>query len=514
MKKILPILTVIGCSALFVGCDAMMNTNVKDYTSNIKDFKESVTNYNQTNPQNITKTVGNYNLSIIDRENDLSLLQDDSVNTDNTNKPATIDNGIEEISDTEKSIELINNNGKIDEIANDITNIETTDNLSNDEIVEDDDLANLDNEIASDENKEENQPEISQLFTLYSLTSDIENSCDEFCTLKTNILNAIAESERLSEKLKNNEIELTRQQRLFVNEQSNQLKELSRQLSRATNELSFNLSDLSAIMKENNQDLDALSLKYLIVLDNLVNGNEMLQNGLSSLNLINNMMQINSRNLPPNNTGKILYGFQENDNPPVIKEYYLNENGDLESKPVENSEQQTEIKQNEENEKETQQTDNSKKVNIDTYKDSKLASNIDTYGNNRKNIDTFFNTALFDNDFMYGGNSPYGAAYGGNGNVYGNPYMYQYANYEKQNEFKNSTDSVNNNQPTQNIGNNTNVKKKKKFKLKSNIDTYRDESTPDIKTKMSNFKSSISNFFNKANVDTKNDIIAPIHRID
>jgi len=496
MKKILPILTVIGCSALFVGCDSMLsNSKTRDYSNNLRDFKESINKYNQTKPENIVKTVGNYNLSIVDSENDVTSLQEN-----------IIDNNQSEGLDTTdiKEEDLINE-----------TPIEET------PVEIDEEFSYIENSPNEDDIKEEdsiyeNNKMMPEISTLYSITNDIENGCDEFCELKTSILNAIAESEKLSEKLKNNELNLTREQRLFINEQSNQLKNLSRQLTNATNELSFNLSDLTAIMKENNQDIDALSIKYLIVLDNLINGNEMLKNGLSSLNLINNMMQINSRNLPSNNTGKILYGFQQNGNPPVYKEYSINDSGELEGKIIENT------NHNDENSTNLTESDNTdeKTSNVYTYQNSKLASNIDTYGNTRKNIDSFFNTALFDNDFMYGtnafaNNGMYGNGYG-YGGMFNNPNVYQYANYEQQNEQNNSTNGINNINNTHNTDkvDTNNKAKKKKFKLKSNIDTYKDENTPNIKTKISNFKSSIANFFNRANINPSNDIITPIHKLD
>lgn len=483
MKKLIPILTLIGSSALFVGCDAMMNTNAKDYNANIKDFKESVAKYNQTKPENIIKTVGNYNLNIIDRDNDISLLEDNiEKNTNETNNEINtlnIDENLDDIMLPNDAGNINNNDTSYDLNKTDLNKSEIENNLSQENT-----------------NLQENNTQIS---TLYSLSNDIEESCNEFCELKTKILDAIAESENLSQKLKNNELTLTREQRLFVNEQSSQLKNLSRQLSNATNELSFNLSDLNAIMKENNQDLDSLSLKYLIVLDNLINGNEMLQNGLSSLNLINNMMQINSRDLPSNNHSKILYGFQENDNEPTIKEYTINEQGELEGKTLEQNE--TELENVPNNEKTS-----TKKTNIDTYKNTKFASNIDTYGNNRRNIDTFFNTALFDNDFMYGNNNAYGG-------MYGNPNLYQYQGYEKYNELNNQTNN-NFNNSLENEKQKTNQQKKKKFKLKSNIDTYRDENTPDIKTKIKNFKSSINNFFNRAKIGPKNKIQNPIYKLE
>ena len=68
---------------------------------------------------------------------------------------------------------------------------------------------------------------------------------------------------------------------------------------------SFNLDDgpNNAGAWDDYKDCSIIGIEY--VLDNLINGNEMLQNGLSSLNLINNMIHLNARNLP--NNGKILY---------------------------------------------------------------------------------------------------------------------------------------------------------------------------------------------------------------
>jgi len=501
MKRILPIVAVIGCSALFVGCDHMMQSKQNENLINIKDFKETINQYNLNKPENVSKTVANYNLSIIDRDNDISLIDEN------------LETNIEKI---EINDEEIDEDFLVEENENDEVTEENENNL-----LEKDENANeeIDNEDGDEKSKSiyENNKMMPEISTLYYLSNDIDEQCNEFCELKTKIMEAIAESEKLSEKIKNNEVNLSREQRLYINEQTNQLKALSRQLSTATNELSFNLSDLNAIMKENNQDIDALSLKYLIVLDNLINGNEMLQNGLSSLNLINNMMHLNTRNLP--NNGKILYGYQQNNNPPVIKEYYVNENGDLVGKQIENETNNENVN----NDNLMTLEENEKKVNIDTYKDTNLVSNIDTYGNTRQNIDTFFNTALLDNDFMFGGNNlANNGMYGNNlgyGGMYGGyPNIYQYAGYEQQNKLNNSTNGVNNNLNTPNVeqqNNNQEPKKtKKKFKLKSNIDTYKDAKTPDIKTKIKNFKSSISNFFNRAMIDDNQKVVAPIYKMD
>ena len=96
----------------------------------------------------------------------------------------------------------------------------------------------------------------------------------------------------------------------------------------------------------------------------------------------------------------------------------------------------------------------------------------------------------------------YGNRYGATG-MYGmaNPYMQNYADYERNNTI-NSGYNNHNTQNNETIENNTdnkteNKKEQKRFKLKKNIDTYKDENEPDIKTKLGNIKNSISGFFSK-----------------
>ncbi|MBQ8615515.1 MAG: hypothetical protein IJ415_03000, partial [Clostridia bacterium] len=365
-----------------------------------------------------------------------------------------------------------------------------------------------------------------KISTLYSLSNDIEDSCDDFCELKEEITNAIIETQNLIEKVQSKELELTKEQRMFITEQSMQLKNLGRQLSNITTELSFQLSDLNQIMTANSDDIDTLNMKYLIVLDNLVNGNEMLQSSLSSLNLINQMFNAKST-LPPNNRGRILYGFQHNDNPPVLKDYYINENGEIvdNSNNADSSQTGNNSLENQESDNEnTVEVENDGKSNIDTYQNRALRTNIDSYYNinTPRNIDSFFNTALLDNEFMYG-NGAYG--YGGVNGMYGpaNPYMNNYTNYEH-NNTNNGGDNLNNTQNREENVQNENTsnetkKENKRIKLKKNIDTYKDENEPDIKTKLGNIKNSITGFFTKFNKpDLKSDlddkIGNPVYRFD
>ena len=519
MKKILPIVAFLGATSLLTGCNALTNVNNNDLTikDNIRSFQECFTDFSKINNQEFSKTINRYKLSITAPEG--ATLVNSKNESENNDKVKAFEENLDTTKLNKEENANQSEENKIIEEETELIENETTNEINEENTTNDTNYEENDNQINTNNEQQEFPQEIS---TLYYLSEDIEDSCDEFCDLKEDIVEAITETENLITKLQENKINLTREQRLFINEQSNQLKSLSRQLANATTELSFNLSDLNEIIKSNNQDYDKLSLKYLMVLDNLVNGNEMLQNGLSSLNMINNLFNMPTSNVAPNNTGRILYGFQRNGEKPIIKDYYVDENGELVENQLKESENETNLTNNEANlptnneNVDNKQTQNEKKVNIDTYKNTSLTSNIDTYGNNRQNIDTFFNTALLDNEFMYGNNG-----YAGNGMYgYGNPYMNQYYNYEQNNkensldnnENPNTNDSVNNTNNTQDNVNDQKKKKDKKFKLKANIDTYRDKNTPSVKTKLNNFKQSVSGFFKNLGVKPKDDIRNPIYQ--
>lgn len=478
MKKIIPIVTILGISSLLSGCKDKLNTSKNNIANNINSFSKSFNSYSNLNqPQHLKTCLNKYKLSI---DNDLTTLEnfDESVKIQenlNTNNNLPIEENSEE--DIEKDMEDNSHTEKENELS---------DNIS----------------------------------TFYSLSEDIENSCNEFCQLKKDITNAIIETQNLISKIQGKDINLTRQQRMFITEQSTQLKHLGKQLSNITTELSFNLSDLNQIITMNNQDIDNLSFKYLLVLDNLVNGNEMLQSGMQSLNLINQMFNIPKNTVESNNLNKILYGFKRNDEPAIIKEYALNNNGEIEeivndssSSHITKDIKDEDIVSTETNKNATQEVSKQdKKLNIDTYKNNNLSSNIDSYQtqNPPKNIDSFFNTALLDNEFMFGNN--YGYNYSINNGYRGfNPHYNNY-NY-------NNTNSENNHNNTQHIDNNSNLatenKDKKKFKLNKNIDTYEDENEPHIKVKIAKIKNGIQKFFTgfkKSDLSDKAE--NPIYKLD
>ena len=62
---------------------------------------------------------------------------------------------------------------------------------------------------------------------------------------------------------------------------------------------------------------------------------------------------------------------------------------------------------------------------------------------------------------------------------------------------QNKNTKYNGNNDSENKSLNQNNNEKKRFKLQKNIDTFKDENEPDIKTKLGNIKNSITEFFGK-----------------
>lgn len=557
MKKIIPIISLISAGLMLTGCNfSISSVETDNLKSNVESFQRNLDEFT-TNNDDINKLeLNKYRLSFAIPEN-LKITSADakknatetSVTDNNIDRTNTLENSTDKGSDTttkktdlnkvdkannplSENREIIKNNLNTtkNKILNNMDastlaeNPDQTDNLkensnetnnSGDETLH----GTTENEEATDEDNEQ----LESISTLYSLSTDIDDSCEEFCELKEDLMSAITETQKLITKVQNKEIELTNEQRILLSEQSNQLRNLSRNLSRITNELSINLSDMSQMMRDSNGDIDALSLKYLVVLENLLNGNDMLENGLYSLQLINTMFNSNE-DIAPNNYGRVLYGFKKNNEPSIIKNYNIDENGNLTENKIEGNSQssdnasQTNNNTNQnENQNTTNQADNTQS-NVDTYNNRKLRTNIDTYGNNRQNTDTFFNTALLDNEFMFGRNGY------GYGNMMGNPNYYlngQNQNMNLNNNNNNaaennttidSVDKTNNTQQIEENKNQTNTETKtKKSKLTKNIDTYRDENTPTLRSKFKNFKQSISNFFGKFS-KPKSDTVNPVYR--
>lgn len=417
MKNFVPFLTIVGISTLLIsGCEGNL-TKVNENKSNCAN--EMLCNaYAIEKPGNQIEIANKYNLTVEMPNEDI----------DNLNQP----NNQEDLID--------NQNSELTEEYNETT---------------------------------ENCEDCEEISTLYSLSEDIEDGCNIFCDLKERLKESILETRNLITKLNNNEISLTDNEKLVILDQAKQLKDLSKMLASTTTELSINLSNIYNVFN----NTDDLSIKYLLVLDNLINGNEMLEASLNSLNTIKTIFALNSIN----NQTNLTYGYQKNNEQPIIENYLLDENGNV-------------IKNQENNEVEEVETKNEMK-NIDTYQNNMLNSNIDTFGNRRNNIDTFFNTAWLDNNFMYGAGGINNRGFNGFG--YGYPNNQMFNKTPEQNDV--ATSGVDNSNNTQH---NKIEKQKRKFKLEKNIDTYRNENTPTVSAKLTFVKDFFKQFKGDNNLES------------
>lgn len=519
MKKFIPLVSVLGLTSLLVCANTTPNHTLhNDFYQDIETFSKS-TNLNLAdNLENTKKYINNYavklnipaDATLVDTEPEISEsidenftleddLEEDSNNEiiDNNIVPTPDSTTLDETDKTEETIEDDTSNYDLD-----------------DEIIDDSDEMldpnkNIDNQEITNNNEIEDEGEISEedekIFTIYSLTKDIEENCNKYCEIKSLLTDTILETQTLINKIKKNEIELNAEERLFLNEQSNELKMLGHELTRNTNELNVYLKDINGYLTNENNDIDSVCLKYLLLLNSLTEGGNLMNSSLASLSMMNNIMRMTPQILPENNTGRILYGFQRNNEPPVFKEYNIDQQGNIIENNIENDDKldtTEEVNGNVEEEK-----------NVDSYKNKKLKSNIDSYRNNYNNIDSFFNTALLDNEFMFGNGGMYqnsgfypmmyGGNYGRNFGAYNNQYM---QNYDHNIGYNNSY-GMNKDYNTQNVEQTKKQTKKKKSKsLKKNVDTYRDDTTLNPKQRFQNLKMKIANLFKGKNNEKINNI--------
>ena len=374
MKKIIPFLALTTTGITLTGCSyTIEKIEPADYQSNLMEFREHIDNLSTIDEENFSKIAFNkYKLSIIEND-EIKLIDNNVLNSADSNNANDLTKNVENneriLENSKKSSENIENfsenreilknnlknlqknqivindltkentalnNAEINlDLNNELSSIENNSNLNNDATIDNESVSDkLNTEINNESNNSQNNEIIieneEKISTLYSLSSDIEDSTSEFSILKTKLVEAIDETQNLMNKVRNNEIELTDEERTLITEQTKQLKELGKQLSRSTTELAISLSDISKLFDSDGSiDMDTLNFKYMIVLDNLINGNEMLENSLNSLRLINSMFNMDSRSLPPNARGRIVYGFRNSNQPPIMKDYIINNDGSI-----------------------------------------------------------------------------------------------------------------------------------------------------------------------------------------
>ena len=362
----------------------------------------------------------------------------------------------------------------------------------------------------TDENGDSTQ--LSNEETLTYLDSALQETNAEYEQLKQCLINAIKDTMDYLDQYKNNETEVTNEQKLYIKEHSNSIKFLAETLEDLSEEL---ICVVDGCEDCDDEQFETNVSLYLNAINNLEERINVLQSSLSSLQLINNMANpyfyprfIPKPNYVNSNDSVIKNDGNANDN---TTDNNLNDN----TTNTEQNDDNTSTEQDTTADIGNQEIDSDGSVEVEQStntadEDEKpttfgLKSNIDTYAPTKRNIDTFFNTALYNDNYMYGNNyMPYGYG-GGYGMPYGNGYMANpYGNGLNSNlvnrdvvENTSKQDSFCENCGTASVENNApeDSKKTKKFRVKKakNIDTYADVT---VKSNINTMgESKISKFF-------------------
>ena len=318
---------------------------------------------------------------------------------------------------------------------------------------------------------------------------------------------------------KNGETSLSNEQKVYIKEQANCIKFLAETLE----DLSEDVICCIDGCENCNDDFEKTAGQYLSLINNLETRINALNSAISSLQFINNISNPFFFRANPNH---IIYGYHYNSNEQESDQYIYNnldENNDnqninnTENNNITNQDNNLTEDLNDENKDETIVEVENDNVD-DTSNEDKpttfgLKSNIDTYAPTKRNIDTFFNTALYNNEYNRYGGYGYGMPYGGYGMPYGggfgNPYGANYLNPYNQelnsnlinrNELdkQNESPSITNTSATIETKNEDKNKTSKSFKTKrikpnKNIDTFTQTTVNSNVNTMG--ESKISNFF-------------------
>jgi len=387
-------------------------------------------------------------------------------------------------------------------------------------------------------NEDGNDVDLSKDETINYLSETLNQVNLEYEQLREYLSNAIKDSMDYLDKYKSGEIELTNEQKIYIKEHSNSIKYLAETLEDLNEDI---ICIIDGCEDCEDCDFDETANRYISSIKDLETRIDALQNSINSLQLITNISNpyfYAGYSYTPNN---VVYGFKyskfkapniedsdsnnaniTNDNNEDISKDNINQDNSHESTDIvkdnsdniidttqednssniandtlDNTAEQNTVIENNSNTEELEESDNTS--NTETNQGSKeikpttfgLKSNIDTYAPTKRNIDTFFNTALYDNEYGYGGGygMPYGYGmqygggyampYGGYGNPYMNGYNSNLINREAIKKSDNTPVNANLN-TTPNIEDDSNIEtenktsKPKKIRAKraKNIDTY------------------------------------------
>ena len=376
-----------------------------------------------------------------------------------------------------------------------------------------------DNVTFSTSDDDGNETELNKQETINYLNQTFEQANSEYEQLKATLTTAIKDTMDYLESYKNGETTLTNEQKIYIKEHTNSIKFLAETLEDLSEDV------ICAIdCKDCDEDsFEETTSQYLTAINDLEHRIQTLHNTISSLQFINNISNpyfVAGSRFAPNH----IYGFDyssQNDNntetqnnnvhnqtnQPIDNNLNIDEDGAVEveddqntidEKDENNSDMVADNQNSTDTETDNTNTDNNSDNNEELANNNQapttfgLKSNIDTYAPTKRNIDTFFNTALQNNEYMYGGGYGYGMPYGYGG--YGMPYGYggynmgygagfnnpyqelnsNLVNREVLENRQNTTNPIANIDNESNSNNNDNVEKPKKIRVKraKNIDSY------------------------------------------
>lgn len=392
---------------------------------------------------------------------------------------------------------------------------------------------NINTDLNSDENvsfatENENGEEklLTDNETISYLDATLEEVSSEYNHLKDTLTKAIKETMDYLDNAKENNT-LTNEQKIYLKEHTNSIKFLAETLEDLSEDVLCCIDGVDC----NEKNVEEITAKYMKTINSLEDRINALQNSLNSLQLMNGISNpyfYATYTYPPNT---IVYGlkYKKRNSPNQLENEQDNLSNSTENKVADdnvlnnkdnnlnstennpsseenssnNSYNEDSVENQQDNQDNLDETNSSQDSNSNLqvgeekdYKTFNLKSNIDTYAPTRRNIDTFFNTALLDNEYgygygygnggMYGYGMPYGnMGYGNMGGYYGNPYGNM--NFEGYNSNminkkvleENTPKNYIPNSPTANVEQTEDVQdnksaptKKQRFKRASNIDTY------------------------------------------
>ena len=418
-----------------------------------------------------------------------------AINLDKTPKYdlGYIYNQVERMQKAVPNLSRINHNLNID-----LVTTEEVDEINqNQDLAQDSNSANI---IFSTTDEQGNQTKLDNNQTINYLNETLNQTNTEYENLRHTLISAINDTMAYLENYRDNPQELTNEQKIYIKEHSNSIKYLAETLEDLSEEVICTIDGKDC---DDCDDINEIAGIYISTIQNLENRIQTLQNAINSLQFISSIGNplFNSPNLVPRYalyhiTKDIKDEDRIDSDTDDIDESMEVEHADNSNTDT-NSDTDTNVDTSDTNTNANTNTSdanitNDSSDNINNSENDKpttfnLKSNIDTYAPKKRNIDTFFNTALLDDQYTYGGGAygyGYGMPYNGYGMYgggFGNPYNGYNSNLvnrevinQQQNNQVNSpiTNTSANIDNSSNTSEKTEKPKKIHVKKAKNIDTY------------------------------------------